>query len=504
MSTIDFVSLVEKNPLTQLSGTYQYKLLEKIKQTFTDQEQQLFVSSYYCYLNYHPIHDFAIDLDNVWKWLGFCQKAMAKRLLETFFVLDKDYKCLLCRTAEQKSEGRGGHNKQTILLNIHTFKRLCMKAATAKADQIHDYFIKLEDLLHATIQEETDELRRQLESQKSQIVSASVAQSNLLQQTLLEQFPINTQCIYYGVIADTLDTHPQEQLIKFGHSNNLPTRVKQHQRTFSQFFLIKAFRVDNRTQIENAIKTHPILLKHRRILQIGNTKHNEILGGISFDDLNKVIQEIIHQIEFSSENYIKLWKILQDTKEENKSLTERNKVLSQECSRIQSEHQELVNTIQSSSSESLYKLKKENKKLTNEVYKIKREFKAYIRNHPSNSTLDESVQDISSSTVTEPTVLDRSRLRVFQRQCDGNYHINGKIYSVLTGTREEVWNDIAYRTAGELTKDDFIIGYRGNIVSKKKHEHCHNNPRLPVLISKSLITHTDSFPSSHSCTQTQL
>jgi len=59
MSTIDFVSLVEKNPLTQLSGTYQY----------------------------HPIHDFAIDLDNVWKWIGFCQKAMAKRLLETFFVI---------------------------------------------------------------------------------------------------------------------------------------------------------------------------------------------------------------------------------------------------------------------------------------------------------------------------------------------------------------------------------------------------------------------------------
>jgi predicted nuclease with TOPRIM domain len=237
-------------------------------------------------------------------------------------------------------------------------------------------------------------------------------------------------------------------------------------------------------------------LKHRRTLQIGNTKHNEILGGISFDDLNKVIQEIIHQIEYSSENYIKLWKILQDTKEENKSLTERNKVLSQECSHIQSELQELVNTIQSSSSESLYKLKKENKKLTNEVYKIKREFKAYVRNHPFNSTLDEYVQDISSSAVTEnmvttPTDLDRRRLRVFQRQRDGNYHINGKIYSVLTGTREEVWNDVAYRTSGGLAKDDFVIGYHGNIVSKKKHEYCHHHPQLPILISKSLVTHTD-------------
>ena len=95
-----------------------------------------FPSWFYKQNNYHPIHDFAIDLDNVWKWLGFNQKYNAKRVLDKFFVLDKDYKILLLRDEEQDGERHGGHNKQTILLNIHTFKRLCMKAATTKADQI--------------------------------------------------------------------------------------------------------------------------------------------------------------------------------------------------------------------------------------------------------------------------------------------------------------------------------------------------------------------------------
>jgi phage anti-repressor protein len=40
----------------------------------------------------------------------------------------------------------GGHNKETITMTIRTFKKFCMKARTDKADEIHDYYIKLEYL----------------------------------------------------------------------------------------------------------------------------------------------------------------------------------------------------------------------------------------------------------------------------------------------------------------------------------------------------------------------
>jgi len=57
--------------------------------------------------------------------------------------MEIDYKILLCNLQEQSSHG--GHNKKTIMLNIKTFKLFRIKAA--KANKIHKYFIKLEELL---------------------------------------------------------------------------------------------------------------------------------------------------------------------------------------------------------------------------------------------------------------------------------------------------------------------------------------------------------------------
>ena len=92
MQQLDIVELIEKNPISRLSNVYNNKLLNKIQDNFTGFEQQLFVSSFYCYLNYDKNIDFVADLDDVWKWLGFKQKIDAKRLLEKHFKLDIDYK----------------------------------------------------------------------------------------------------------------------------------------------------------------------------------------------------------------------------------------------------------------------------------------------------------------------------------------------------------------------------------------------------------------------------
>ena len=117
---LDIVELIESNPITKLTGNYQSKLIEKVKNNFTNYEQQLFVSSFYCYLNFDYKNDFVIDLDNIWKWLGFSQKDAAKRVLEKNFICNHDFKILLHKSVEQKNI-RGGHNKEIIMLNIDTF-----------------------------------------------------------------------------------------------------------------------------------------------------------------------------------------------------------------------------------------------------------------------------------------------------------------------------------------------------------------------------------------------
>jgi hypothetical protein len=100
--SVDIVNLIESNPITKFNGNYKSKLIEKVKNNFTSYEQQLFLSSFYCFLKYDNKIDFVIDLDNIWKWLGFSQKVRAKELLEKFFTINKDYKVLLSLEGKQK------------------------------------------------------------------------------------------------------------------------------------------------------------------------------------------------------------------------------------------------------------------------------------------------------------------------------------------------------------------------------------------------------------------
>ena len=92
MTDLNIVDLIEKNPITRLSATYNNKLLLNIQKTFTGFEQKLFVSSFYCYLNYDKNLDFIVDLDNIWIWLGFASKFTAIRTLEKHFQPGVDYR----------------------------------------------------------------------------------------------------------------------------------------------------------------------------------------------------------------------------------------------------------------------------------------------------------------------------------------------------------------------------------------------------------------------------
>jgi hypothetical protein len=56
-----------------------------------------------------------------------------------------------------------------VCKTLYTFKRFCLKAGTKKADQIHEYYLKLEETLQEVIEDESNELKQQLESKDIQI-----------------------------------------------------------------------------------------------------------------------------------------------------------------------------------------------------------------------------------------------------------------------------------------------------------------------------------------------
>jgi hypothetical protein len=65
-----------------------------------------------------------------------------------------------------------------------------------------------------------------------------------------------------------------------------------------------------------------------------------------------------------------------------------------------------------------------------------------------------------------------------QRKEDGKYHINGKTFNELFGSRQQVMNGTAYKTAGELCKSDLMMNKWGRIVSRKKHISAKKEKRL--------------------------
>jgi hypothetical protein len=453
-TSFDIVDLIENNPITKLSTTYQNKLLTKIKTKFTENEQQIFVASFYGFLNYDSKTDFVIDLDDVWKWLKFSTKQKAKMLLENHFVKDTDYITLLTPQVKQPDHIKGGHNKEIIMLNIATFKKFCLKAGTKKADEIHDYYIKLEETLQEVVHEESAELKLQLEKTNMELEKSENTREKIREKTLLEQFGSNVQCVYYGVIDDLSDAN--EPLIKFGNSNNLRNRVLNHKETYAKFRLVNAFKVENKMQIENAIKEHPMFVERRRTITLKNKKYIELLNAneLSFPTLDKIIKDIIISNECNIVNYMKLL-------EENKRLKK------------QLETQDEMNNVNE-----LVLLRAENKHLKLENLKLKKGNNKWL----CTPDVAASVATVSETEIENYNIImNKLKKHNHTKSNDGLYHIDGNTYEILRGTREDVWNGKSYLTTGGVPKSGLIVNKAGKIVSKVKSADGHKHNKFEVM-----------------------
>jgi hypothetical protein len=289
-----------------------------------------------------------VDLDNIWKWMGFSQKIRASELLEKHFTINIDYKLVLFlekasvnqEKIKSSEEKWGGHNKKTILLTIKCFKSMCLKAQTKKASEIHEYYMKMEEVLHDIVEEETDELRLQIEQKNNIIleiketseqekISLQQANQKTLETATIFQFPVNTECIYIGTIDNT--NAANEKLIKFGHTNDLKQRLRDHRKTYDNFQLITAFRVQNKIEIEGLIKSSVKIKRQIRHIEINGKNKLEIIAydltNFTIEKLTSYINEIIHSKTYSIDNFNKLIIRNEELEERNRELEKENREL---------------------------------------------------------------------------------------------------------------------------------------------------------------------------------
>jgi phage anti-repressor protein len=299
MSELNIVELIENHPISKLTNTYNVKLLDKIKTNFSDTEQQLFIGSFYCYLNYDTKKDFVVDLDDVWKWMGFSKKYYANTVLTKHFTERTDYINLAPASAVARSDDEkwGGQNIKKIMMTIKCFKSLCLKAQTKKASEIHEYYLKMEEVLHEVIEEEGTELKQKMEEQKRLLdqkteelrITPELEKHRIL---LKEYGQISGSLVY---IVRIKNCEQGKYIIKIGESRKgIKNRFSEFKQKYgNQVLILECFPVHDSAGFEKYLHRHPEIHPHQVKNLDGHEKEQELFlmgGELTYQRLLQIIE----------------------------------------------------------------------------------------------------------------------------------------------------------------------------------------------------------------------
>ena len=245
--TINFNELV-KNSNTTLSLNLQTKMVTLLNKEFTEEQQKWYIANLFMYMNYHPTTDYPINLETVIKIVGFAHKKNAKRTLENNFIEGEDYKVLLLPTEKQKNDNRGGHNEETIILNMDTFKNLCMLVKTPEGKAIRKYYVKLENINNTIVKMEMEEqqlIQKKILVEKDNIIINNERVKKIEKhEFLIDKFK-NKKCVYIAEI--------KKNLIKIGSTKDINERCNGLSRIFGNCMFLDIFEHVDYQQVESNI-----------------------------------------------------------------------------------------------------------------------------------------------------------------------------------------------------------------------------------------------------------
>ena len=89
--------------------------------------------------------------------------------------------------------------------------------------------------------------------------------------------------------------------------------------------------------------------------------------------------------------------------------------------------------------------------------------------------------DVKKELENYGIVINQIRTKRRDKGPDGLFHVDGRTYKLLEGTRADVWEGNAYQTSGGLIKRDLLVNKDGKIVSKSKSIEGLVNNKLDVV-----------------------
>jgi hypothetical protein len=258
---------------------------------------------------------------------------------------------------EKSKKSRGGHNKEKIMLNIITFKKLCLKAGTKRADEIHDYFIKLEEILYQILEEETSELKTQLlqiEDKKQKEYEEKLLKQKVLdrEKILLDEYSASGPIVYI-IRVKTLESG--RYIVKIGESRiGISNRYAEHKHKYEECLLLDCFAVIHSKDFESFIHNHENV-RLNKITNLANHENENELFMIGKDLPYSMLLKIINnnlkyfnsinaELQRENEN-LKMMLEMKETNNENifvKELVKAVKQLSNKIDSVEKMNKEII------------------------------------------------------------------------------------------------------------------------------------------------------------------
>jgi hypothetical protein len=297
------------------------RLFDLMKQEMNEEEQHLFIESFKSYLKYgNDDKSFVINLDDVWKWMGFSQKTHAKRLFVKYFTENINYNILLSRSGEQdNSKKHGGNNKETIMMTVNTFKKFCMKASTQRADQICDYYLKMENIMHKYTQEKLIQIN-------NLFIESETNTEKERHKVLLKSNSKRPLVYTLKLMCSCDDSDRNAFFLKIGFTDDIQSRVNKIKEFFKcDIIALDLFPCSQNKAFERFLFNNEKIMnmKYEKIINNAN-KSTEVLLVKSINEYNtikRIIEKNIYQYHSKSldekkvEVILKLIDIFKDDKE---------------------------------------------------------------------------------------------------------------------------------------------------------------------------------------------
>ena len=231
--------------------------------------------------------------------------------------MDENNDTLLLRTDEQKNKDHKGKktfirsddgkfSNETIMMNVNTFKKLCLKANTESSDKIHDYYIKLEMMFNDLMKEELDqhkkeikekelEKKRLLEDSNKTILQLKKEKELERHNILLKEFG-TVGCIVYIVCVKLYENG--EYVIKIGESRRgIASRYLEHKQRYEEAIILDCFKVYRSKDFEHFLHNHKDI-SGSRVMNLPNHENERelfLIGKeLSYTQLLNIINTHIH------------------------------------------------------------------------------------------------------------------------------------------------------------------------------------------------------------------